>query len=116
MACWSCGPTYTNLLAVEEEECVSVWTAQSAECCVVLDAPCQPVGVTWEETDGRHAVVCDEAVYGNAYVLREALARCYTLHPSLLDEGVPVDSLAHSDLAPVNVTKQLVVYETAVII
>jgi hypothetical protein len=88
----------------EAEETVGVPTAQSAECCVVLCAPCQPEGVTWEERDGKHAVECDEAVYGNACVLTEALARCYTLHPSLRDEGVPADSLARSDLAPVNVT------------
>ena len=88
----------------EGEETVCVLTAQSVECCVVLGAPCQLEGVTWEERDGKHAVECDEAVYGNACVLKEALARCCTLQPSLLDEGVPMDSSVHSDLAPVSVT------------
>lgn len=89
---------------MEGEEIVCWLTAQSVECCVVLGAPCQLEVVTWEERDGRHAVECDEAVYGNACVLKEALARCYNLHPSLLDEGVPMDNSAHSDLAPVSVT------------
>ena len=101
---WSCGPAYMSWLVVEGEETVRVLTAQSVECCVVLGAPCQLEGVTWEERDGKHAVECDGAVYGNACVLKVALARCYTLHPSLLDEGVPMDSSAHSDLAPVSVT------------
>ena len=89
---------------MEGEETVCVLTAQSVECCVVLGAPCQLEGVTWEEMDGKHAVECDEAVYGNACVLKEALARCYTLRPSPLDGGVLMDSSAHSDLAPVNIT------------
>lgn len=83
---------------------VGVMTAQSAECCVVLDAPCLPEVGTWEEKGGERAVECGEATYGNAYVLREALARCCNLRPSPLDEGVPADSWAHSDLAPVNFT------------
>lgn len=91
-------------LVVQGEVTVYVRTAQSVECCVVLGEPCQLEGVTWEERHGKHAVEWDGAVYGNACVLKEALARCYTLHPSLLDEGVPVDSSVHSDLAPVNVT------------
>jgi hypothetical protein len=97
---------YMSLVAVEVEESVGVMTAQSAECCEVLGAPCLPEAVTWEEKGGTHAVECDEVAYGNARVLREALAGCCTLHPSPLDEGVPVGSWAHSDLAPGNVTKQ----------
>lgn len=89
---------------MEGEETVCVLTGQSVECCVVLGEPCQLEGVTWEEMDGKHAVECDVAVYGNEHVLKEALARCYTLRPSLHDEGVLMDSSAHSDLAPVNVT------------
>jgi len=95
---------------VEWEETVHVLTAQFVECCVVLGAPCQLEGVTWEERDGKHAVECDEAAYGNACVLKEALARCYTLLPSLLDEGVPMDSSAHSDLAPEVVLQQVESY------
>lgn len=94
----------TSLVAVEGEESADAMLAQSAEYCEVSDAPCLPEGETWGEKDGRHAVECDEAVYGNACALREALAGCYNPHPSLHDEGVPVDSWAHSDLAPVNVT------------
>lgn len=41
---------------MEGEETVCVLTAQSVECCVVLGAPCQLEGVTWEERDGKHAV------------------------------------------------------------
>lgn len=93
-----------SLVAVEGEESADAMIAQSAEYCEVSDAPCLLEGVTWGEKDGRHAVEYDEAVYGNACVLREALAGCYNRHPSLHDEGVPVDSWAHSDLAPVNVT------------
>lgn len=94
----------TNLVVVEAEESAGAMTAQSAECCEVLDAPCLPEGGTWEEKGGEHAAECGEAAYGNACVPREALARCCNQHPSLLDEGVQVDSWAHSDLAPVNVT------------
>jgi hypothetical protein len=102
VACWNCDPLCTSLVAVEGEEYEGAMIAQSAEYCEVLDAPCLPEGVTWEEKDGRHTAECDEAVYGNACALREALAECYNPHPSLHDEGVPVGSWARSDLAPGN--------------
>lgn len=106
MACWSCDPLCTSLVAVEGEESAGVTTAQSAGYCEVSDAPCLPEVVTWEGKDGRHAVGCDEAACGNACVPREALAECYNPRPSLHDEGVPVDSWARSDLAPGNFTQR----------
>jgi hypothetical protein len=96
-----------SLVVVEGEESAGVMTAQSAECCEVSGAPFLPEEETWGEKGGKHVVEHGEAVYGNACVLREALARYYNPHPSPLDEGVPVGSWAHSGLAPVNVTEQL---------